>query len=118
MKSQNKRDIIAPPEGEAGAGIPAFLEPAREGVVLSVRLQPKSAKNEFVAVIGNSVKIRVTAPPIKGAANEACREFLAKTFGIARSRVRILAGAQSRQKRILLTGLDKETAWEAMADLL
>jgi uncharacterized protein (TIGR00251 family) len=64
------------------------------------------------------LKVRVNAPPIEGAANEACRELLAKAFGIGKARVEILSGSKSRTKRILLKNLDEGTASDRIARLL
>lgn len=68
--------------------------------------------------MGDCLKLRVNAPPVEGAANEACRQFLSKLFGIAKGRVKILSGAKSRQKRILLEGLDEGTASARISELL
>ncbi len=69
-------------------------------------------------IVGDRLKMRVTAPPAEGAANQACREFLAKTFGIAKGRVEILSGAKSREKRILLKGIDKESVSSRISAIL
>lgn len=96
----------------------AYLEATRDGVVLHVRVQPRSSRNEVVGVVGDCLKIRVKAPPVEGAANEACRQFLSKLFGVAKGRVRLLSSAKSRQKRFLLEGLDEGTASATITDAL
>jgi uncharacterized protein (TIGR00251 family) len=56
-------------------------------------------------VRGDQLRIRLTAPPVDGAANAACIAFLAKSLGVSRSQVRIEAGIKSRDKLIHVTGL-------------
>ena len=79
------------------------------GVVLSVVVQPRSSRNQLVGLQGDALKIKLTSPPVEGAANKACCEYLAKLFGIAKGAAELVAGDKSRQKRILLNGLDHPT---------
>jgi len=53
----------------------------------------------------DGIKVKVTAPPVGGKANEALVQFMAKTLGIAPSQVQILTGHHSREKRIKISGL-------------
>ncbi|UCD56766.1 MAG: YggU family protein [Candidatus Hydrogenedentota bacterium] len=96
----------------------AYLRAARHGVVLCVRVQPRSSRNEVVGMVGDSLKLRVNTPPVGGAANEACRGFLAKLFGISKGRVEIISGSKSREKRILLRGIDKESVSARISELV
>jgi uncharacterized protein (TIGR00251 family) len=96
----------------------AYLEQAREGVFVSVRLQPKAGKTELAGVTDEYLKVKVTAAPVDGAANDACRTLFAKAFGIAKGRIQIISGAKSRQKRILLAGLDEKAVASRIAELL
>lgn len=76
-----------------------------EGVLLTVHVQPKASRTEFVGVHGAALKFRVAAPPEDGAANEALCAYLAERFGLPKRAVRLVAGPASRQKVILLKGL-------------
>jgi uncharacterized protein (TIGR00251 family) len=76
------------------------------GVTLGVRIQPRASKNSMVRLEDGTLKIRLTAPPVDGAANEALVAFLAHTFGVARSQVEILSGHTARQKVVRITGID------------
>lgn len=78
-----------------------MLEPAR----VSVHLTPRAAHNEIRGWTNGRLSIRVTAPPVDGKANEALIALVAKTLAIARSRVRLVAGATSRHKTIEIDGL-------------
>ena len=80
-----------------------YLE-TKEGLTLKVRVQPKSSKNCVDGVVDGYLRIRLTAPPVEGAANEACQKFLAALFGVAKSRVRLLSGAKAREKTFAVTG--------------
>jgi len=57
---------------------------------------------------GDELKVRLTSPPVEGAANKLCAEFFAKLFGVAKSKVVIIAGEKSRHKTIRVAGIDKE----------
>ena len=78
------------------------------GVLLYVRIQPRASKNEIVMRDDGSIKIRLTAPPVDGAANEALVKFLAGTLSIAKSQVTIISGQTSRDKVVRITGVPDE----------
>jgi len=73
--------------------------------LIKVYLQPKSSKNEIVGPYRDGIKVKVTAPPIEGKANEALIRFLAKEFGISPSCVEILKGHHSREKTLKISGV-------------
>ncbi|ABA87876.1 protein of unknown function DUF167 [Syntrophotalea carbinolica DSM 2380] len=81
------------------------LSQTDKGVVLSVHVQPRASRNELAGLQGESLKIRLTSPPVEGAANKLCREFLAKLLGVAKSRVTLVSGDKSRHKRLLIEGV-------------
>ena len=85
--------------------MPPFLQARAEGVYLSIKVQPRASKNAIGEVLGEELKVKVTAPPVDSAANEALVEFLAETLGCARSAVRIARGQTSRHKQILVVGV-------------
>jgi uncharacterized protein (TIGR00251 family) len=74
-------------------------------VTLSVRIQPRASKNEIVTMESGALKIRLTAPPVDGAANEALVKFLAQTLSIPKSHVEIVSGHTSREKIVRITGV-------------
>lgn len=76
------------------------VEEGENGCTFRVRIQPKSRRNEITGLHGDALKIRLTAPPIEGKANQALRKFLAKQLGVPPSSVQILTGHTSRQKRV------------------
>ena len=82
----------------------SFLKETAGGVLLSVKLQPRASKNEIGEALGDELKIKVTAPPVDSAANEALVKFLAEKLGCAKNRVELRRGQTSRHKTILLHG--------------
>lgn len=76
-----------------------------EGVRLTVKVQPRSNRNQVVGVEGDALKIKITAPPVEGEANRALLEFLAEKLGVAKSRLRILNGESGRRKVIFIGGV-------------
>lgn len=74
----------------------------KEGLLLKVAIQPRASRNQVAGLKGDALKIKLTAPPVEGAANKACLQFLAKTLGLPKSTLSIHSGASSRIKLILL----------------
>jgi hypothetical protein len=70
------------------------------GLTFKVFVQPRSSKNEIKGLHGDAVKIRITAPPVDGAANKACLKFLAKYLDVPVSSLEVVAGTSSRTKHI------------------
>jgi len=69
-------------------------------IFLKVYLQPKSSRNEIVGPYRDGIKVKVTAAPVEGKANEALLRFLAKQFGVTPSSIEIVRGHRSREKTI------------------
>ncbi len=88
----------------------SYLQGAEDGVMIKVYVQPRASKNELAGLQGDELKLRLTSPPVEGAANKLCREFLAKLLGVAKGRVALVAGDKSRHKRIFVQGLTAEQA--------
>jgi uncharacterized protein len=77
-------------------------------VRFAVRLTPRSAVERVEDVVDGVLKVRVMAPAVEGAANASLIRILADELGIARRDVRIVAGAASRQKLVVVEGVDQE----------
>jgi uncharacterized protein len=80
-----------------------------DAVRFSVRLQSRASKNEIVGLQGISLKVRVTAPPVEGMANDALVELLSKELQTPRRNVCIVSGHSSRTKVIEISGVDLES---------
>ena len=85
-------------------------------VRLSVRVQPRASSNGFAGIHGNSLKVRLTAPPVEGAANEALVNFLADTFAVPRRAIMILAGESSRSKIVEIEGVTERDVYRLAQD--
>lgn len=85
-----------------------YLRAHPDGVILSLKVQPRASKNELGDVIGAELKLKVTAPPVDSAANEAVLRFLAEHLNCPRGAVQLLRGQTSRHKQVLLAGLQLE----------
>ena len=93
--------------------MPDWLKTTPDGVVVSLYIQPRASRNEVVGEQGDALKLRLTSPPVDGAANKLCCEFVAKRCGVAKRDVTLISGERSRQKRLLVQG--KEAADVAAA---
>lgn len=82
-----------------------FIEVAAEGVILRLQVLPRSSKNQIVGPHGDALKVKLTSPPVDGAANKCCRDYFAKLFRVAKTDVVILGGETSRKKRVLIRGV-------------
>jgi hypothetical protein len=69
-------------------------------LVLDLLVQPRASRDGFAEVIGERLKVRLTSPPVEGAANAHLVEWLARQFGVPKSAVTLEAGAGSRRKRV------------------
>ena len=90
----------------------------RNGAVLAVVVAPKSGTTAFDRRVPGAVRVRVAAPPVEGAANDALIRFLAEVIEQPRSKVRIVAGTTARRKRILFAGLPPAELRRRIAVLL
>ena len=73
-------------------------------MILELHVQPGAARTEFAGEHGGRLKLRLAAPPVDGKANAALVAFLAEYYGVAKRNVRIVAGANSRRKRVIIEG--------------
>ena len=95
--------------------------PVREntkGISLAVKVQPRAQKNAVAGVVGEALKLALTAPPVEGRANEALVEFVAELFRIPRSSVTIASGLSSRNKVIRLTGVSRPAVEQRLMAIL
>ena len=90
------------------------LRTTGNGLTLRVRVQPRASKDALGGEREGALVVRLTAPPVEGAANEALARFLGKTLGVAPSAVRVVSGASGRNKVVSVAGLDAATARERL----
>lgn len=85
--------------------LPGFLTVQPDGVSLAIKLQPRASANEIGKPLGNELRIKVTAPPVDAAANEALLRLLVETLDCPRGKVELLRGQTSRHKIVKLHGI-------------
>jgi len=74
-------------------------------VTFAIRVIPRASRSEIVGEFEGSLKVRISAPPVDGAANAEVIKLLSKEFGVARSSVSIVSGESSKTKRIRVEGI-------------
>lgn len=80
-------------------------------VRISVRLTPRASREAIGAVRDGVLQVRVTAPPVDGAANAALVRLLAKRLRVGRSAVRLVSGETARTKVVEVDGLTEDAVW-------
>jgi uncharacterized protein (TIGR00251 family) len=88
-----------------GADGASGVSPHTRGSLLSVVVVPRAGKSAIERLPDGTLRVRVAAPPVDGAANSALLRFLADTLDVPRSRLEIISGASSRRKRVAIAGL-------------
>ncbi len=78
------------------------------GVRFTVRVQPRASRSEVCGVHGDALKVRLAAPPVEGAANDALIALLADELDVSRRAVRIVSGATSRSKTVEVDGIESD----------
>jgi uncharacterized protein (TIGR00251 family) len=78
--------------------------PRPEGALLAVRVQPRARRDEVVGWQGTTLRVRVTAPPAEGRANQAVITLLAEVLDLPRSAIGLVSGAASRDKLVRVAG--------------
>jgi hypothetical protein len=76
-----------------------------DGASFAVQVAPRASREGLAGVHDGALKVRLTAPPVEGAANAALVRLVAKLLGVPKGAVRVAAGRRSRRKRLLVEGL-------------
>ncbi|HEY0550591.1 MAG TPA: DUF167 domain-containing protein [Verrucomicrobiae bacterium] len=96
--------------------LPPHLRAQGGLVYLHVKVQPRASRNEICEPFGNELKVKVAAPPVDSAANEALVKFLAEVLGCPRGSVQLRRGATSRHKVLSIHGLTAEAVAHRIAN--
>ena len=80
------------------------IAPSLDALTITVHAQPGAKRSEIVGLHGDSLKIRVAAPPVEGKANAALIAFIAEIFDVPAKQVRLLRGESARHKVIEVVG--------------
>jgi uncharacterized protein (TIGR00251 family) len=81
-----------------------------ESAVLNIRVIPRSPRTRVDGKRGDAILIRLNAPPVDGAANEALIAFLSDVLGVPRRDISLVAGDKSRDKRVRVDGVSQQVA--------
>jgi len=79
-------------------------------ILIALHVQPRASKNGVCGFFGDALKVRLTSPPVDGAANKLCCRFIAGLFGVAKGRVEIASGEKSRSKTLRIRDLSLDDA--------
>jgi uncharacterized protein (TIGR00251 family) len=82
--------------------------------VLKVKLIPRSSRNQIAGNDGDTYRIKITAPPVEGKANQALIDYIAELLKVPRGSVQIVSGKSSRQKTLLIDGLSLKEIHERL----
>ena len=94
----------------------SYLRETDDGVILRVKVQPRASRDEVVGVQGDALKVRITAPPVEGAANRHLLTVLAKRLGVPRGRLELRTGSTSRLKTIAIQGISGAEVGRRLGD--
>ncbi len=78
----------------------------KDGIVIQVKVEPRSSKKGISGVMDNVLKVKLTAPPVEGEANEQLIEVIAELAGVRKSDIRILRGLSSKRKVVEIRGVE------------
>ena len=81
---------------------------------IEIYVQPRASKTEVAGLHDGRIKVRLAAPPVDGAANAELVSFIASRLGLAKSKVRVVAGESSRRKVVEVEGVDAQTIEEKL----
>jgi len=96
---------------------PYRITHATGGAAFAVHVVPRASKNEISGLHGDAIKVRLTAPPVEGAANQALVKFLAERLGVPESCIEIISGAAARDKLVCVLGMSPEQLEARLAAL-
>jgi uncharacterized protein (TIGR00251 family) len=86
-----------------------------DSITFPVKVHPRAKKSSITGEVGGALKLALTAPPVNGAANEACVEFFAKSLKVKRSSVSIASGERNRLKVVRVAGVTAKQFWERLS---
>jgi uncharacterized protein (TIGR00251 family) len=78
------------------------------GAAFAVRVVPRASRNEIAGLHGEAIRIRLTAPPVEGAANKALTKFLAELLGVSKRDIEIVSGHSGRHKVVWVHDLSPQ----------
>jgi uncharacterized protein len=98
--------------------VPIRLTSAKAGIVFSVRVVPRAGRTAVAGIRGDALLVRLAAPPVEGAANDALIAFLSTIFDRPKRDITLVSGQSSRDKRVAIAGLDESEVARRLTALL
>jgi uncharacterized protein len=96
-----------------------FLTPTKDGTLLNLRVSPGAQHTSFAGAYGeDAIKLRVAALPVEGKANAEAERYVAELLGVTTSAVSVVRGASSRNKAVLVRGVETEEVCELLSEHL
>ena len=83
-------------------------QPSAKDTILKVKVVPRSSVNRIAGLEGDTLRVRVTSPPVDGSANQDMIRLLSRGLGVGKDRIKILSGHRSRLKTIRIYGMTRE----------
>jgi uncharacterized protein len=84
-----------------------LIRETKNGLAFDIHVNPHASRSGISGISEGMLKLKVTAPPVEGAANEACIDLLAKSLKLRKSQMKISSGAKGRKKTILVSEISK-----------
>lgn len=94
-----------------------FCQDHPDGAVIKIKVQPRASKSRIAGVLGDALKITLTAPPVDGAANAACIEFFSTLLNLSKSKVEIISGHTGRTKLVKFYGINSAEVKKKIEDV-
>ncbi len=91
-----------------------IVEDRKGYLILNVLIQTRASKAEIAGLQGEALKIRLTSPPVEGAANEQCRLLLSKVLKVSKKNIEIVSGLKSREKKLKITNISRSDTEKAL----
>ena len=81
---------------------------SKNGITIEVKVEPRSSKKQITGIMdGTILKVKLTAPPVDGSANEQLIELIAEAAGVKKTSIRIVRGMSSKRKLVEIAGVEK-----------
>ena len=82
-----------------------WLGETKQGVTIDLHVIPNARKSEIVGIHNDKLKIKISSPPVDGSANKEIIKFFSKKLKISKSKIDIISGEKSRDKRLLINDI-------------
>ncbi len=89
----------------------------QDGVTLKIKVQPRAGRNVVQGILGDALKVALTAAPVDGEANREVVDFIAQVFKVKTAQVKIQSGEKSRNKTVKIVGITRETCLMELAGM-